>query len=98
MKRCMALVAVLSITVFLFTINAVSAASLSDLSKIKINVTTETQVRDLLGEPKNVNQPLKQRKSGREFIERKDLIYELDGKAVIIRINPANGHVVKIIE
>ncbi len=52
MKLLFALIGVFAVAAVLFTHAAVLAANLSDLSNIKINVTTETQVRDLLGEPK----------------------------------------------
>jgi len=74
------------------------AADLADLAKIQIKVTTEAQVRALLGEPKEDKNILKSgaRREGPK--ERKDLIYDFGGKEVIIRIDPKTGLVVKVME
>lgn len=82
---------------FQLPVNA-QAASLADLAKIQVKVTNENQVRAILGEPKESQNILKQQGGGRAFKDRRDLIYNLDGKDVIIRINPNTGLVVKIIE
>lgn len=97
MKRCIAFLAVFTVMVVLFTLTTAQAAGLADLAKIQIKVTTEAQVRAILGEPQKVDSFQKQQRSGRALKDRKDLIYNLDGKEVIIRINPETGLVVKII-
>ncbi|MFZ5452986.1 MAG: hypothetical protein ACOZF2_14105 [Thermodesulfobacteriota bacterium] len=98
MKRCIAFVAVFTVTVVFFALTAAQAAGLADLAKIQIKVTNEAQVRAILGEPKKSEDILKSggRREGPK--DRKDLLYNLDGKDVIIRINPKTGLVVKIIE
>ena len=97
MKRLTVLVAVITVTMLLFLLNTGQAAGLADLSKIQVKVTTEAQVRAILGEPQKVDSIMKAKHGGREFKERKDLIYNLDGKEVIIRVNPKNSLVVKVI-
>jgi hypothetical protein len=97
MKRCI-LALVSALTIMLFALATGQAASLADLAKIQVKVTTEAQVRAILGEPQKVESILKSKGSGRGLKERKDLIYKLDGKEVIIRIDPETGQVVKIIE
>lgn len=73
------------------------AASLDDLAKIKVKVTKEKEVRAILGEPVNIKEFIKPKWGGRVFQERRDLIYRLADQEVVIRIDPKNKLVVRII-
>lgn len=83
---------------FIFSTVQCRAGDLSDLAKIQPKITTEAQVKALLGEPQQSKDILKTQGSGRAFKDRKDLCYELGGKQVIIRVNPKTGFVVKVLE
>ncbi len=67
------------------------------LQQIKPGVTTEAEVRALLGEPTSAEEKVKAKHSGRQLVNFKVLTYGPSGKEIFIHINK-EGKVSKIIQ
>jgi hypothetical protein len=93
------LILVLAILLAYLTVTVAMAQTVDPvkLKQIKPGVTTEAEVRALLGEPTRAEEKEKSVLGGRKFIKYKVLSYGTPEKEVFIHINQ-EGKVSKIIE
>jgi SmpA/OmlA family protein len=102
MKRYFFLV-VLVLLAYVATIAVTQAAGpapvdQTKLQQIKPGITTESEVRSLLGEPTSAKDVIVPLHGGHELVHNKILVYGPEGSEVSIYINNNNGKVYQILK